>query len=52
MPTKTTPAHRAELSHRAMVIGHEIRASIPWWNVIERHRIGALLNTMAPTVTN
>jgi hypothetical protein len=35
-----------------MVMGHELRASLPWWNIAERVRIGFVLDRFAPVVSN
>jgi hypothetical protein len=52
MPTNASPATRSELRHRAMMLGHELRASLPWWNIVERVRIGNVTDKFRPAVSN
>lgn len=48
MATNQRPSTRRELTHQAMLLGHELRASLPWWNFAERVRIGFVIDNFRP----
>jgi hypothetical protein len=31
-----------------MLLGYELRASLPWWNFAERMRIGSVIDSYRP----
>ena len=46
MPAVLTPRSRAERRRWARAIGHELRASLPWYQFAERFRIGMVIDTI------
>jgi hypothetical protein len=46
MPAALTPRSRAERRRWARAIGHELRASLPWYQFAERFRIGMVIDTI------
>lgn len=45
MPYAILPFNRAEKKRWAHSIGAEIRASLPWWHLAERVRIGFIIDS-------
>lgn len=46
MPAVMTPRNRAERRRWAKAIGHDLRASLPWYQLAERFRIGMVIDTI------
>lgn len=44
MPAAILPFTRAERKQWALHIANDIRASLPWWNITERVRIGLVMD--------
>lgn len=51
MATNQRPATRNELRQKAMLLGYELRASLPWWNFVERVRIGFVVDSYRPVAS-